>query len=1065
MRTERPDRALSPAEEPPPLSPQGQDGQTRAALLFMLEDLAEQRDLADQAQRDWSAIFDAIRDPIFLHDEKFRIIRANRAYLDCAGLSIEQVQGRFYWEVFPPGDGPLPGCQEALDCGCSKDEELRTAGGMILLSRSFPVVSPDGAYRHSVHVMMDITERHRTEHVLRTLHHAVDGAGDGIGLLDAELKIIHANPALGWLLNCDEQQLLDKPISDSLALTSIDLRQIASSLHSCSDTWTQIIEVQRLGSRPIRARMTISQVCAADAEPHGYVMTLADLSEMEEQQRRITALRNVIESLYMELDFKRMGDAALQSAMELTGADLGGIAFISHEDETLRYRWLRGLPADSDFDRYKQPIKAGQGIAGRVVQHGQSVIVDNYQDWDQALPVYLGLGLKSAMGCPIRIKGQVTGALCIGSVAATNHFDTSHFAILESIARQIGVAAHREHMADQICAERDRAERYLQIAEVIILSLDSQGRVRLINQKGCALLGYAENEIIGQSWFERFIPPSHRQKLASLYDNLMHGQSLDKQANEQPILTRDGSERIIAWRYEIIKNAAGEITGIISSGEDVTKYRASEQALQQVNRALRTLSSCNNALIHAKSEMGLLNEVCRQIVSKGGYRMAWVGKARRSGETFVKPIAASDSEASYLNFITASQEGAGTAGEPGIKALRSGHVQIVQDIGEIRPGLPWQEEAWRHGYASCLSIPITLYKKARLVLNIFSGERSAFGQDEVALLQELADDLVYGIKALRTESERKHIEQSLFNSEARSRAIVENEADGIIIMNTDHVIRYANPAAETLLSKSEESLINTKFHLLTGTDDALIQIPQPNGTMRDAEIRTVATEWDGEDAYIVSLHDISDRRRLEEERQNGVRTLAKALSDTIQAMATALEKRDPYTAGHQQRVAELAVAIGGVLGLDQDRLQGLRMGAMIHDIGKIYVPAEILNRPGRLTPTEFDLIKSHATVGHDIIKDIHFPWPIAEMVVQHHERLDGSGYPQGLKGDGIILEARILGVADVVEAMASHRPYRPGLGIEAALDEIRRNQGRFYDPDVARACLALFTDNAFTFSH
>ena len=180
------------------------------------------------------------------------------------------------------------------------------------------------------------------------------------------------------------------------------------------------------------------------------------------------------------------------------------------------------------------------------------------------------------------------------------------------------------------------------------------------------------------------------------------------------------------------------------------------------------------------------------------------------------------------------------------------------------------------------------------------------------------------------------------------------------------------------------------------------------------------------------------------------------LEQTIQAIAFTVEKRDPYTAGHQARVSQLAVAIAQKLGLPLDQIDGIRLGGMIHDLGKISVPAEILSRPGRLSETEFLLVKSHSEVGADILRQVEFPWPVKDMILQHHERMDGSGYPKALRGDAILLEARILAVADVVEAMASHRPYRAALGVDKALDEIRRGAGRLYDPAVCGVCLRLF---------
>ena len=209
--------------------------------------------------------------------------------------------------------------------------------------------------------------------------------------------------------------------------------------------------------------------------------------------------------------------------------------------------------------------------------------------------------------------------------------------------------------------------------------------------------------------------------------------------------------------------------------------------------------------------------------------------------------------------------------------------------------------------------------------------------------------------------------------------------------------------------------------------------------------------------------DITKRKQAERAIKQGYKKLQKTMEGTINIMAKIVETRDPYTAGHQQRVSKLATSIAQEMILPQDKIEGIRITALIHDIGEMSIPAEILSKPSKLNEMEFGLIKNHSQKGYEILKTIEFPWPVAEIVLQHHEKMNGSGYPRGLKGDEILLEAKIICVASVVEAMSSHRPYRPALGIDAALEEIFQNRGTLYDPEVVDACLNLFKEKSFKF--
>ncbi len=262
------------------------------------------------------------------------------------------------------------------------------------------------------------------------------------------------------------------------------------------------------------------------------------------------------------------------------------------------------------------------------------------------------------------------------------------------------------------------------------------------------------------------------------------------------------------------------------------------------------------------------------------------------------------------------------------------------------------------------------------------------------------------------------------------------------------------------------------------------RIVRPDGVQRDIWVRmNYVLDEHGQPYRSVGLaEDITERKQAEqeikrlnvdlerrvEERTGELRdTLGKLRRTTetsIQAMAMIVEMKDPYTAGHQRNVANLATAIAQELNLDAERIEGLRIAAMIHDVGKIGIPTEILTRPGPLSELEHRLIRDHPQLSCDILKTIDFPWPVAEIVRQHHEKMDGSGYPRGLKGDEILMEARILVIADVLESLAFHRPYRPGHGIEKALEELIVHRGELYDSTVVDACLRLFKEKAFTFA-
>jgi PAS domain S-box-containing protein/putative nucleotidyltransferase with HDIG domain len=331
-------------------------------------------------------------------------------------------------------------------------------------------------------------------------------------------------------------------------------------------------------------------------------------------------------------------------------------------------------------------------------------------------------------------------------------------------------------------------------------------------------------------------------------------------------------------------------------------------------------------------------------------------------------------------------------------------------------------------------------------------------------------------------TKRKQAEKNMRDSEERYRVVVEHAQESILI--TQHMkIVFANNAAAKNTGYSVQALTALDLKKLIHPDDINMvtdyhsrrlngkKVPSiysfriicRDKTVKWVELNATLIQWEKKPAILNFLTDITSRKLLDEERSESFKKTKETLDATVNSIAMIVETRDPYTTGHQLRVSHLARDIAEEMGLTLDQKEFIGTAAIIHDIGKLSIPSEILSKPTKLTALEFELIKTHSQSGYNILKDIKFPWPVATVILQHHERMNGSGYPNKLKGKDILLEARIVALADVVEAISSHRPYRPTLGINFALDEITKNRVILYDANVVDACLKLFLKKNYTF--
>ncbi len=337
----------------------------------------------------------------------------------------------------------------------------------------------------------------------------------------------------------------------------------------------------------------------------------------------------------------------------------------------------------------------------------------------------------------------------------------------------------------------------------------------------------------------------------------------------------------------------------------------------------------------------------------------------------------------------------------------------------------------------------------------------------------------------RDITDHKRTEEAMRESEERFRNLVETSSDWVWEIDTNSVYTYVSPKASNILGYEAGSILGKTPFDFMAPKEARRMAKLLTSFIKEHEpfalIEKVVSHIDGHSVVLETSgvpffdserrllgyrginRDITERKKVAKQLERSLRKLEKTMEATIQAITYTIETRDPYTTGHQRRVTQLACAIANEMGLPSSQVNGIRVAGLLHDIGKIAIPAEILSKPGQLTEIEFSMIKAHPKVGFDILRNIDFEWPVARIVVQHHERLNGSGYPYGILGKDILLEAKILAVADVVEAMSSYRPYRPALGIEKAIQEISRGDGTIYDPSVVRACAKIITQGGFKF--
>lgn len=661
-----------------------------------------------------------------------------------------------------------------------------------------------------------------------------------------------------------------------------------------------------------------------------------------------------------------------------------------------------------------------------------------------------------------------------------------NFFIFGELKKMKDTKKSKEQLIAELAESEEKYRIQVEMASDCIHIETIEGRILECNAAGAKMFGYTKEEMIGLTIVD-LVPEEFAKKLPKVITGKesTHGIFVPRISKKKDgtifpteiatkLINIGGKPRLIAYIRDITERKRAE-----KKRKSLLK-KEREQHLKAV-----TLAKVALILTSKLSLSDVLEEVLRQVkrlvpysacnivlIKKGRlFNAHSVGYDKYGSKKFVNSF---NSPVAKLSLDK--------------KVIKSTKPLLIPDTHQDPHWIIFKETGW---IRSRLSMPVCLGNKVIGLLNLDSDTPGKFVKDDIKKLQPLANAAAIALENARLFedvrkeiTERKQAEENMKNIKDELQMILDSVPALIIYKDTEGRIVRTNktnadifgiPVKDMIGKTTEELFPKEQAKKMRKDDQEVIisgkakkNIIEPFSTPDGIRWQTIDKipykDKEGKVTGVIGFaKDITVQRKSEQKLKQTYQRLKKTMDATIDTMSRIIEAKDPYTSGHQHRVCQLAIRIAQEMKLPKDKIEGIRIASLIHDIGKIALPAEILSKPTRLADIEFSLIKGHSQIGSDILKSIDFSYPVAQIVLQHHERLNGSGYPNNLKGDEIILEARILGVADVIEAMSSHRPYRPALGIDKALEEITQNKGTLYDPEVVDTCLKLFKEKEFKF--
>jgi PAS domain S-box-containing protein len=1085
--------------------------------------LIQKKASLDKASEYAESIIDTVREPLIILDQDLRVVTASRSFYEFFKVKPEETEGQLIYNL-GNDQWDIPKLRELLETilpqkttfdNYEVEHDFVTIGRRVMLLNARQIKRALGKERIILLAIEDITKRKQLESLLidseERYRHLFETASDGIVFLEQrEGMITHANPASEKILGYTKKELIGNKLQDigilldmgNFQATMQDLEKsgiihyndVPVKTKSGQQIDTDIYLVDRAtlvqcSIRDVTERKRAEEELRKSEEKYRLVFEYSPLGLLSFDEKGIIVACNnnfvkiigssrekliglnmlklpnenivsavqkalngslgLYEGEYSSVTSRKITQVrCLFEPMNVGGGRIpGGMGIIEDiterkksEEKLLeseeRYKALYdrslNLIYTIDFDgRFIDANDAALNLFGYKREEIRSLNIVSLMNEDQ-LPLALKVmqeimetgtqkdliefRLRRKDGSDIYVDSQGSAVISNGKPIA-----------IQAVARDV---TERKRSEESL---RQSEEKYRTILEDIqegYFEVDFAGNFTFFNDSLSRYFGYSKEELMGMN-YRQYTEKEHSKELFQTF-NKVYSTGEPTEGFDWQIIKKDGTKRNVETSVLLQKDSSGKPIGFRGIARDVTERKQVEEALRQEQQfskvVLDNLPGVFYLYTYPENRMVLWNKQGEEILGfnaeelKGRHVTEWLPPEYR--EAVLKTI----------------------------------------------------DEVMEKGQSS-IEAPL-MAKDGHQIPFFLTGVR--FDVHGQLYFMGIGTDI----------TERKKAEEELRESEERYRIIAENTADTIAIFDLNFNPTYISPSILKLRGyPAQEAMTLTLDQTLT--PDSLQQASkmfadqmalESSGTADPARTALIDLEEyckDGSTIWVelaasflrdnnfkptgmlTVTRNITERKRAEAKLQQTLESLKKAVGATIQVMVSAVEMRDPYTAGHQHRSADLARAIAKEMGLPQDKIDGIRLAGSIHDIGKLSIPAEILSKPTKLTNLEFSLIKEHSLSGYEMLKNVESPWPLAQIVYQHHERMDGSGYPQGLKGDEILMEARIMAVADVVESMASHRPYRPALGIEAALEEIEKNKGILYDADAVNACLRLFREKSY----